>query len=119
MSLVRPHLEYCVQTWRPHLQKDINMVERVQKRVVRMISEMTGSYEQKLKQLGFTTLETRRLHGDLIAVFKIFKGFDKLNVHGFFTVSTVTSREHAFKIFKSRFNTDVGKFSFGKRVVNE
>jgi hypothetical protein len=37
-SLVRPHLDYCVQTWRPHLTKDIHveLIEKVQKRVTRM-----------------------------------------------------------------------------------
>jgi ribonuclease P/MRP protein subunit RPP40 len=29
-SLVRPQLEYAVQAWRPHLQKDINLLEKVQ-----------------------------------------------------------------------------------------
>ena len=31
LSLVRPHLEYGSQVWDPHLQKDINQLERMQK----------------------------------------------------------------------------------------
>ena len=69
-SLVRPHLKYCIQAWRPHLQKDIKLLENVQHRATRMIADFSSfSYEQRLCKLKLTTLETRRLRGNLIEVF--------------------------------------------------
>ena len=42
------------------------------------------SYEQTLKLLVITSLEKRRVRGDLIQVFRIVKGFDKINMEDFF-----------------------------------
>ena len=39
-SLVRPHLDYCIQAWRPYLQQDIDNIERVQRKATRMITEL-------------------------------------------------------------------------------
>ena len=78
-SLVRPHLDYCSPVWRPHLQKDINLLERVQRRVTRMVEGYRElDYFSRLKGLKLTTLETRRLRADMLDVFKIVKGFEGL-----------------------------------------
>jgi len=69
-ALVRPKLEYCVQVWRPYLQKDIDKMERVQHRATKMIEDCKGMcYEERLKVTGLTTLESRRLRGDMIEGF--------------------------------------------------
>src|SRR6267154_6656303 len=82
-SLVRPHPEYCVQVWRPHLIKDIQSIENVQHRATRMIPEQHGqTYNQRLIGVKLTTLEARRLRGDLIEMFKMLKGFDKNAAQG-------------------------------------
>ena len=72
-SLVRPHLEYSIQAWRPHYQNDIDLIEGVQRRATKLISGINKtSYEERLRSVKLTTLETRRIRGDFIEVFKIF-----------------------------------------------
>ena len=70
-AIVRPHLEYCIQAWRPYHKKDIDKLERIQRRATKMIPELRDlSYESCLLQFGLTTLETRRLRGDQIKCLK-------------------------------------------------
>ena len=118
-SLVRPHLEYSIQAWRPYFQKDIDLIEGVQRRATKLISDVKDkSYMNRLRILNLTTLETRRLRGDLIEVFKIFKGFDNLDPTLFFELSTAPTRGHSWKLVKPRCRLDIRKFSFAHRVVD-
>jgi ribonuclease P/MRP protein subunit RPP40 len=118
-SLVRPHLEYCVQAWRPYLKKDIELIEGVQRRATKLIKSLKDkTYENRLKKLHLTSMETRRLRGDLIEVFKMFKGMDNLDVHKFFQLTNAPTRGHSLKLVKHGCNLDIRKFSFSHRVVN-
>ena len=63
-AIVRPHLEYCIQAWIPHLRKDVDMLEKIQRRETKLIPELRDlTYEERLKECGLTTLETQRLRG--------------------------------------------------------
>ena len=119
-SLVRPHLDYCVQAWRPHYQKDINTLEAVQKRATRMVTGLQETcYETRLKELGLTTLETRRLRADMLEVFKIMQGFERIDADSLFERSTQITRGHKWKFYKKSVKTDYGKFKFSNRVVTD
>ena len=86
-TIVRPHLEYCIQAWRPYRKKDCDMPERVQRRATKIIPKLRNiSYEMRLKECGLTTLETRRLRGDQIEVFNILNGYENIDRNICFTV---------------------------------
>ena len=36
-SMVRPHLDYCIQAWKPHLRRDVDRLEKVTRRATKMI----------------------------------------------------------------------------------
>lgn len=119
-SLVRPKLEYSVQAWSPYLKKDVQLLEKVQRRATKLIEGFSNlSYEERLQKLQLTTLETRRLRGDLIEVFKILKGYENINKDLFFQHSQSNLRGHSLKLSKKRVRLDISKYSFSNRVINE
>ena len=79
-AIVRPHLEYCIQAWRPYHKKEIDKLESIQRRATKIIPELRDlGYESRLLQCGLTTLETRRLRGDQTDVFKIMNGYEDVD----------------------------------------
>ena len=56
------------------------MLEQIQRRATKMIPELRDlSYEECLKQLSLTILETRWLRGGQIEVFKILNGYENID----------------------------------------
>ena len=119
-SYVRPILEYCAQVWAPYLRKDIDMLERVQRRATRMVSGFEGkSYEERLRELGMFSVERRFLRGDMIQVYKIFTSIDNIETNKFFIIDHgQETRGHNKKIRKKACRLDIRKHSFSNRVVN-
>ena len=120
-SLVRPHLEYAVQSWAPYYKKDINELEKVQRRMTRLVPELREmEYEERCERLGLTTLEKRRKRGDLIETYKILNGMENLNYRSFFELSELETRTNSRKLKKKgHWRTLIRANTFSVRVVND
>jgi hypothetical protein len=81
MVYVRPLIEFAVPVWSPMLKGDMNLLEKIQHRVTRMVPGLRKlPYSERLEKLGLTTLEERRTRGDLIQTYKIFNGIEKVEL---------------------------------------
>ena len=119
-ALVRPLLEYCVQVWSPHQRKHVNLIEGVQRRATRLVPELRKlTYEERLIKLKLTTLEARRVRGDMIETYKIITGKENINPDKFFKMDPRPRREkfHTRRIFMKRYRLNIRKYSFSQRVI--
>ena len=88
-TFVRPKLEFAVTVWNPWLEKDEEVLEKVQRRFVKMLSDAKGdTYEERLRSAGLITLKQQRLRGDMIETFKTMRGVNRVDRDEWFSIQT-------------------------------
>ena len=96
-AVIRPQLEYA-EVWDPHLQKNVELLENVQKQALRMCSRQWDlTYHALFEQFHLPNLVNRRVHLKLCTLFKIVHGLLYFPSH-VVTPDVHSSRHHAYSL---------------------
>ena len=87
-SLIRPRMEYCCEVWNPDQNKDIGIVEQVQRSFTYRISGMDKfNYWERLQKLNIMSLQRRR---EKIMITHLWKILHNINPNSI----NITFKEH-------------------------
>ena len=128
-SLVRPHLEYASCVWSPHLKRDKDAIERVQRRATKLVPELKDlPYPSRLQQLGLPTLMHRRRRADMLETYRIMNNQHHINIHCHCSVcptkqmlelsKNTHTRGHKYKL-RTYLATGARKSFFATRITED
>jgi len=121
-AFVRPHLEYAVPVWDPHLTKDINALEAVQRFACRVCTKSWDmSYSDMLQTMNIPRLSERRRLLKMCHLYKIVHGFvDFPNAPLLFKPCTnyYTRHAHHLTLLQPQTHSNAFYFSFFSHAVS-
>ena len=106
-SIVRPALEFASTAWSPYTKKDIEALEKVQTRCLRLCND----------KIQIETLQERRMATDLVDTYKFLNGHYKTKPDTFFSTPSKDLRGHSHKLFRRRYRTQLAGQFYSNRVV--
>ena len=120
-TFIRSKLEYASTVWSPYQVKDINTIEKVQRRATKLVRNISHlSYEARLDYLGLQTLRTRRIRQDLISIYMLIHGILKFDYSDWFIlVGETRLRRHSYYL-RTNIKTshlDRCHYTFQHRVI--
>ena len=117
---MRPHLEYGNLIWGPFNHADQKLIEGVQRRATKLVTEIKElPYQERLKHLGLPSLYYRRRRGDMLAMYQIFNGGLDIQPEKFFTLAPPGTRDHSMKLSKPQAQSCVRRYAFAVRTIND
>jgi len=101
-NMVRSHLDYCSSGWSPYMKKDIEALEKVQKRATKILPQLKHmNYSDRHKACKLPTLHYRRIQGDMIETYKILTGkYDIETAPSLVGVCSSVTRGHSLRLQK-------------------
>ena len=123
ISLVRSLFDYSSTVWDPHLQKDIDRIENIQRRAARFIYsdyKRTSSVTAMMNELGWKPLNERRKEQRLVLLFKIVNDLVAIPAENNIEYNqrpSRTSNSKQIKVLSA--TTEIYKHSFFPRTVKD
>jgi len=121
---VRSTLEYAAPVWDPHLAKDINKLENIQRRSARFVKgdyRTIYSVTQMLQELGWQDLQSLRRDLRLALVYKVVTGHVGIQPEhvGLVAADNRTRVEHQVKFHAVGSSTQAFRHLFAVRTAGQ